>query len=367
MSKELYRYILDCLAQRQRLVMATVISRSGSGPREAGASLAVNGDGVCLGTVGGGLLEAQVISAAQEVLRTACPVCLTFSLTAKEVASGGMLCGGRVEVLVDLLEGINHLIMPIFAKIIDAQEKGRGVWLIRSICPGEPGKSVVTTASETALPVIKSPVRTGLGLMEEENLNFGSLDIDDLTIDELKRDRRRAETVLITKGDDRYLLQPVVPPGRIIIAGAGHVAQELATLCNFLEFRAVVIDDRREFAGRDRFPAAEIVIAKDSFQDCFLGIEIDGDCCIVIVTRGHEHDRNVLAKALRTGAGYVGMIGSRRKRDAIYRSLCGDGFSEEDLARVHCPIGIAIGARTPAEIAVSIMAELIAHRVEKSF
>ena len=94
-------------------------------------------------------------------------------------------------------------------------------------------------------------------------------------------------------------------------------------------------------------------------------MEIDGDCCIIIVTRGHEHDRNVLAQALRTGAGYIGMIGSRRKRDAIYRSLHGDGFFPEDLARVHCPIGIAIGARTPAEIAVSIAAELIAQRAKK--
>ena len=91
-------------------------------------------------------------------------------------------------------------------------------------------------------------------------------------------------------------------------------------------------------------------------------MEIDGDCCIVIVTRGHEHDRNVLAQAMCTGAGYIGMIGSRRKRDAIYQSLRGDGFSPEDLSRVHCPIGIAIGAQTPAEIAVSIAAELIALR-----
>jgi xanthine dehydrogenase accessory factor len=95
-------------------------------------------------------------------------------------------------------------------------------------------------------------------------------------------------------------------------------------------------------------------------------MDLDGDCRIVIVTRGHEHDRNVLAQALRTGAGYIGMIGSRRKRDTIYGALRGEGFSEEDLDRIHCPIGIAIGARTPAEIAVSIAAELIARRAGKS-
>jgi xanthine dehydrogenase accessory factor len=368
MSKDLYRHILGCLARRQRLVLATVVARSGSGPREAGASMAVKDGGESLGTVGGGLLEAQVLAAAQEVLRSTRPVCLTFSLTAKEVAAGGMLCGGRVEVLVDVLEGRDPGILQIFEKIVAAQEEGRGVWLIRSIRP-ERSERVVSSdsgAPESALPVVRSLVRTGLGLMDEDNLDAGSLDMTDLTINTLKHQRRRAEAALIASGGVRYLLQPVVLPDRVIIAGAGHVAQELATLCHFLGLRTVVIDDRREFAGRERFPAAgEIVISPDSFQDCFLGMEIDGDCRIVIVTRGHEHDRNVLAQALRTGAGYIGMIGSRRKRDAIYRSLRGEGFSPEDLARVHCPIGIAIGARTPAEIAVSIAAELIALRAGK--
>jgi xanthine dehydrogenase accessory factor len=331
--------------------------------------MAVFDGGESIGSVGGGLLEAQVLAAAEEeVLRSARPVCLTFSLTAKEVAGGGMLCGGRVEVLVDVLEGRDTMILQLFEKIVAAQEEGRGVWLIRSIRPEQSERNVSSgsVAPESALPVVRSSVRTGLGLMDEDNLDAGSLDMTDLTMDTLKQERRRAEAALIASGGVRYLLQPVVLPDRVIIAGAGHVAQELATLCHFLGLRTVVIDDRREFACRERFPAAgEIVISPDSFQDCFLGMEIDGDCCIVIVTRGHEHDRNVLAQALRTGAGYIGMIGSRRKRDAIYRSLRGEGFSPEDLARVRCPIGIAIGARTPAEIAVSIAAELIALRAEK--
>lgn len=368
MSKDLYRHISACLARRQRLILATVVARSGSGPREAGASMAVNVGGESLGTIGGGLLEAQAVAAAQEVLHSARPVCLTVSLTAKEVGAGGMICGGRVEVLVDVLEEKDPAILQIFEKIVAAQEEGQGVWLIRSIRAEEPERVVSSDSGtpESALPVVRSLVHTGLGLMDENNLDAGSLDMTDLTMDMLKQQRRRAEAVLIQSGGVRYLLQPVVQPGRIIIAGAGHVARELATLCHFLGLRTVVMDDRREFAGRDRFPTAEaIVIAPESFQDCFLGMEIDGDCCMVIVTRGHEHDRNVLAQALRTGAGYIGMIGSRRKRDAIYRSLRGEGFSQEDLTRVHCPIGIAIGAQTPAEIAVSIAAELIALRAEK--
>jgi len=401
MSKELYLHILDCLTLRQQLVLATVVDRSGSGPREAGASMAIKDSGESLGTVGGGILEAQVLAAAQEGLRSAHPVCLTFSLTAKEVAAGGMLCGGRVEVLIDVLEGKEPGIVQIFDKIVAAQKEGRCAWLIRSIRPEEKEQVVITQAShpildyeheaslsrlrdndnfnmycsssnissnipksgnpEPMLPVVRSSVRTGLGFIDEDSLDAGTLDMTELTMEMLKRNRHRAEAVLIACGDVRYLLQPVVLPGRVIIAGAGHVAQELATLCHFIELRTVVLDDRWEFAGRDRFPTAEeIVISPESFQGCFQGMKIDGDCLIVIVTRGHEHDRNVLAQALRTGAGYIGMIGSRRKRDVIYRSLREDGFSTEDLARVHCPIGIDIGARTPVEIAVSIAAELIA-------
>ncbi|MDQ1277608.1 MAG: xanthine dehydrogenase accessory factor [Thermodesulfobacteriota bacterium] len=149
MEKELYRHIRDCLARRQRLVLATVVARSGSGPREAGASMAVKEDGDSMGTIGGGLLEAQVLAVAQEVLHRAHPVRLTFSLTAKEVASGGMLCGGRVEVLVDILEGKDPRSLRLFAKIVAAQEEGRRVWLIRSIRTEKPERGVMTHGSNT--------------------------------------------------------------------------------------------------------------------------------------------------------------------------------------------------------------------------
>ncbi|HAJ27790.1 MAG TPA: hypothetical protein DCG53_11210, partial [Syntrophus sp. (in: bacteria)] len=220
MSKELYRNILDCLARRQRLVLATVVTRSGSGPREAGASMVVTVGGESMGTVGGGLLEAQVLAAAKNALHSARPVCLTFSLTAKEVAAGGMLCGGRVEVLVDVLEGKDTRTLTIFEKIVTAQEQGRGLWLIRSIGPEESERdaSSDSVGPELVLPVVRSSVRTGLGLMDDDKLDAGSLALTNLTMDTLKQERRREETVLIARDVIRYLLQPVVLPGRVIIA-----------------------------------------------------------------------------------------------------------------------------------------------------
>jgi xanthine dehydrogenase accessory factor len=127
-------------------------------------------------------------------------------------------------------------------------------------------------------------------------------------------------------------------------------------------FRVEVLDDRAEFARSDRFPEASGVHVLPSFYQAMTGFPIDSAAHIVIVTRGHLHDKTVLAQALKTPADYIGMIGSRRKRDTIYKELRKEGFSDADLARVHCPIGLDIGAETPEEIAVSIVAEMISVR-----
>jgi xanthine dehydrogenase accessory factor len=130
-------------------------------------------------------------------------------------------------------------------------------------------------------------------------------------------------------------------------------------------FRVVVIDDRAEFANAERFPDADEVCIIADFSRALDGLAIDADSYIVIVTRGHAFDRVVLEAALKTDAGYIGMISSRRKRDAIYAALTAEGISIEALARIHSPIGLPIGGETPEEIAVSIVAELISERYKK--
>jgi xanthine dehydrogenase accessory factor len=130
-------------------------------------------------------------------------------------------------------------------------------------------------------------------------------------------------------------------------------------------FRTVVLDDREEFADRGRFPWVDEIHVLESFERAMDGLVINDESYLVLVTRGHAHDRTVLAQALRTTAGYIGMIGSRRKREAIYAALLEAGFTPRDLERVHCPIGLDIGAETPEEIAVSILAELIQMRARK--
>jgi xanthine dehydrogenase accessory factor len=153
-------------------------------------------------------------------------------------------------------------------------------------------------------------------------------------------------------------VEPLKPEPVLFLFGAGHISIFLAPLARMVGFRVVVIDDREEFANRERFPQAdEIVVC--AFTEAFKRIQTDRSAFIAIITRGHIHDHAVLRAALQRPSAYIGMVGSLRKRNMIYQSLVEEGISPERLAEVHSPIGLDIGAETPEEIAISIVAELI--------
>lgn len=153
--------------------------------------------------------------------------------------------------------------------------------------------------------------------------------------------------------------------GSAYIFGAGHVSQALAQLTQLTDFYTVVLDDRVEFANFDRFPFVDEIMTPTPIQSALLNLSIDEFCYIVIVTRGHLQDKVVLDAALRTSAGYIGMIGSKRKCGLIVEDLKRMGWGDSDFARVNAPIGINISAETPEEIAVSIVAEMIQRRASR--
>jgi len=158
------------------------------------------------------------------------------------------------------------------------------------------------------------------------------------------------------------VIDPLPKSGTVVLIGGGHVSKEVAKLAAYVDFEVVVCDDRREFSNRERFPMARATHVIKDFKDLFQIMGQGEDYYLLIVTRGHSYDRDALAQALRTPARYIGMIGSRSKRDITYSRLREQNFSDADFARVHCPVGISIGSETPEEIAVSILAELIAAR-----
>lgn len=345
-AEDIYRQIVECLGRNERAVLATVISRLGSGPREPGAMMLVFKDGRISGTVGGGLLEARVLESAEEVLQTGRAQVLSFTMTNQQASECGMICGGRMEVLLESPDGSNPSIVRIWERISNARSTGRNSRLVRSLrSSGDRGN-----------------VETGLGLLDEDGFDAGTLGISGSDADKLREQCSMTEPAMAAFGKVRYFVQPTLPVRTVFIFGAGHVAWELAPLCGLIGFRAVVIDDRREFANEQRFPGAADIIVPASFAGVFDDLEINPQSFIVIMTRGHEHDKNILSRALQTPAEYIGMIASSRKRDIIFRSLLEEGFAADDLKRVRSPIGLDIGARTPAEIAVSITAEMIAVR-----
>ncbi|MFZ0611020.1 MAG: XdhC family aldehyde oxidoreductase maturation factor [Desulfobacterales bacterium] len=333
------------LGAGQGFVLATIISRHGSAPRTAGTRMIIAQDGRPMGTIGGGLFEAQVIQKAAEVLAARHPMVLSFDMTHAEAAATDMICGGRVEVLLEVIdpESPAAAVVNCWRAVQSAPEPH---FFLTILCfTGETLASSDHCLIGNRRVVCGNPPPTVMNFIQDP------------------RDGGALQTTSL--GEYLVISEPVAPPQTVFLFGAGHVAQPTARLAALVGFRVWVTDDRAEFANAERFPAAQEIRVAADFDTAFDGLSIDPGAYIVIVTRGHLHDQTVLRQALRTPAAYIGMIGSRRKRDKIYGALRRQGVTEADLKRVHSPIGLDIGAETPAEIGLSIVAELVRVRARK--
>lgn len=339
-----YARVAELLAARERLALCAILRLTGSGPRRAGAKMLVREGGGSEGTVGGGVLEVKAAAWAREVLRIGQALCRAFALDLQQASDEGMTCGGEVEVLVELLDGTTPPVRDFFAQVAHLLTRGERGCLTTAI--SRDGDTVATDYFLVAGGrSVASLSWTGHALPED-----------------LLHGPAPATPHLIERGTIRYFVEPLAPLVTVYIFGGGHIGARLVPLCHLLGFRTVVVDDRAEFASRDRFPLAGDLIAAPSFDRIVDDLPIDEDSYVVIVTRGHGGDQAILRQVLRRRPGYIGMIGSRRKRGLIFEQLAREGFTPDDLSRVHCPIGLPVGAETPEEIAVSIAAELIATR-----
>ena len=329
------------LDNHQEFVLATIVSRQGSTPRTAGTRMIIFGEGRAMGTIGGGLLEARVVQKAGEVLSSRRPIVIPFDMTHSEVAAMDMICGGQLEVLLEFINPGSSAatVFKCWREVQGAAEPCLFLTVLRFV--GEKVEGVDHC------------------LLKNERMVCGDLPLAPAAVEKLIRDHGGATCLrTVTLGESLILIEPVLPAETMFLFGAGHVAQPTARLAAFVGFRVRVVDDRAEFASAQRFPEADEVRVVTDFDSALKGLAIDRNTFIVIVTRGHLHDKTVLMQALRTEAAYIGMIGSRRKRDHIFKALLKQGFTQADLNRVHSPIGLDIGAETPEEIALSIVAEL---------
>jgi xanthine dehydrogenase accessory factor len=354
--KDLYSLILESLKQGRRSALATIIKQAGPSPRGIGAKCLIFEDGSIAGTIGGGLLEAQTLRQARKVFETGIPLRLSFYLKGTDVAQTDMLCGGEVEVFVEPLWPGNVQLMPLFQKLTEVNNrKGEG-WLA-TVVASEQWKEGITHKlyfDKSGHSVGSVPGETGV---EEPLLKIGE------TIKRLPRPTLSALSDGLGRSMEVFL-EPIFSNPVLYVFGGGHVSKEIVPLASRVGFKTIVIDDRSEFADPSLFPGAWQV-RHSGFEGLLDQLAVDDASYLVIVTRGHIHDKTVLAQALKSSARYVGMIGSRRKRNLIYEKLLEEGFTKQDLERVHAPIGLAIGAETPEEIAVSIVAELIQVRAEQ--
>lgn len=345
--KDFFSEIVECLQRRDPVVLATIVSSDGSSPLPTGAMMLVkSGDAGIVGSVGGGLLEALVIEEAKKYFEgVRQPHIGRFDLNG-DVSNEGMICGGNVDVL---LEPIVSQDLTTFNALLKLRNDGSDAILLRTLDNSGNVQRFLFSSKQESLPeALRIFGGTELDKMKEIlHRSFGQEDV------------RRFKTDV-----GEIIIQPIKGVPNLVIFGGGHVSKYLAQVASVAGFSTTVIDDRDEFADPERFPGAARVFATE-YEHAFAKIEVKPSSYIVIVTRGHSSDEQVLEKAVRTHAKYIGMIGSKRKVIATFENLALKGVPLDDLRRVHAPIGLDIGAITAEEIGVSIVSELI--RVRRQF
>lgn len=343
-----YARLVELLSGGERVALCTIVRLAGSGPRRPGAKMLVREAGGSVGTVGGGVLEVKATAWAQEALRTGRALCRAFALDLKQASDEGMTCGGQAQVLVEPLDGTTSGGRGFFAHVLALLRAGGRGWLATAIRRAGDGIATDRFLVANGRSVASSSA-SGHALPE------------DLLLSPVP-----ATPSLVERGDVRYFLDPLTQPITVYVFGGGHIGTHLVPLCRLLGFRTVVVDDRADLASRDRFPQADELLAVPSFEHALDGLPVGTESYLVIVTRGHGSDLAILRQALTRRPGYIGMIGSQRKRGLVFDQLGREGVTAEELARVACPIGLPIGAETPQEIAISIAAQLIATRAARS-
>jgi xanthine dehydrogenase accessory factor len=319
------RTVVDWRAAGKRVALATVVATWGSSPCPVGSQLVVEEGGDFLGSVSGGCVEGAVVSAAREVIATGEPRLLDFGVSNERAWEMGLACGGRIQI---------HLYPVLDASLLATILAARARRVPLALC--------------TAL---SSGQQRLLALHEEEPPAVQE-ELTDLARQALARDQ--SGTFPTTHGT--VFIQVYNPPLRMVIVGAVHIAQYLVPMAILAGYDVLVVDPRRAFATAGRFPQVPLVA---QWPDAALReLGLDRRTAVVTLTHDPKLDDPALRLALRAPTFYIGALGSRRTQEARLKRLVQEGFTAADLHRIYGPVGLAVGARTPAEIAISILAEI---------
>ncbi len=344
--KDILRAAIDAVSSGKRAALSTIVSARGSLPMSRRSKMLVLADGTLRGTVGGGCLEAEVFARGREVLEgDGVPVLSRFVLTEKQAGAEGLNCGGTVEILTEVLApGPVEEVLASCLDVIDRREEAVLATSLRRPDPSKAaGKMLIRRAGSRA---------GSLGAAELDS------QVADLAAPLIGRDAIGVERV---DGEAGVFLETILVTPTLVVFGGGHVGREVARVAGTAGFRVVVVDDRPAFASPERHPEANGTRVLP-MEGAIASLAVDPHTYLVAVTRGHQHDETIIRQALRTDAAYIGMIGSARKVALMRKKLAAEGIEKDVLDRLHAPVGLDIGADSPGEIAISIVAELIAVR-----
>ncbi|MFQ5899632.1 MAG: XdhC family protein, partial [Candidatus Methylomirabilia bacterium] len=347
---ELFGQLDQLKHSEEKVALATLVNTRGTTPRKEGAKMLVGAGGRILGSVTiGGCVDAQVIAEAEEVLGENVPKLLELNLGDEEAWEIGLTCGGTIEVFVESVE-LDRAAAPPLAYYerlrAHAEQGGRGVLITRLDGPNHGAKFLLLDSGQSE------------GTLGDPFLDrrFSAEAQECLT--------RGLSRTLFLEGI-RCFVEAFGPVATLLVVGAGHVAMPLVSLANVVGFRTIVVDGRPRFANRERFPEAhrlEVGIPSELVK----AIPLTPVTALVLVAHDYKYDLPVLRHALASPVGYIGMLGSTRRGTAILNLLREEGVSEELLARVRVPIGMDLGAQSAPEIALAILAEILAERTGAS-
>ena len=350
--KEVFSNALKELNNDDEFVVASVVRTSGSTPQKPGSKLLVKKDGTTIGTLGGGCVEGDIWFAAKEILSNGGDAKYQDYILNEELAANdGLVCGGTMYFLMDPYRSedskLNNEILSDISKAYSGEFSLVLATIVNSKDESLIGKKLVIKDDGDIKGSISD--KNLIERITEEApvlMNFGT-------------------SIHIEEKEIQLFIEGITTDPAILIAGGGHVGKAIAPLAKSSGFKVWIVDDRKDFANKERFPEAEKIV-NGSFNTAFDELPIRKNTFIIIATRGHNFDDIVLEKAVKTDAKYVALLGSKRKAILIYESLLRKGISEERLKEVRSPAGLNIGARTPNEIAVSIVAEMISFRNSSS-
>jgi xanthine dehydrogenase accessory factor len=351
-TEPLYSRIASLREGGRRFAVATVVRTVGSTPQVAGATLVLGeGEDVrkAVGTLGGGCVEADAVDSALEVIRTGEPSLRAYALTEDLAWNTGLVCGGTMWILVQRDDrAYTFDDVDVLPQLVGAVSGGAPVSVVTRF-----GKQNESLTLLGRIAVLADGTRLG---------SLGGADLDQRATAAALAQLPHGTARTIKTDDADLLVEAVASRPRIVIAGGGHVALAIARQAAMLDFDVTIVEDRPEFASAERFPGATIL---EGDVPTTLGrVEYAWNSFIVIATRGHKLDADCMLEAVKTPARYIGLLGSRRKTVLINQMLREAGVDESRLRAIHAPVGLDLGGRTPAEIALAVMAEITALRYQ---